>query len=226
MNALPRHALAWPTAAGWTRIACDADDDEARRWLARWFARDWPLVVRRSGADEAVRPGHVALGLPLPPAAGKRRLALRLAAADIAHHAPPVALQEILDALPQPWRAPVAALVRDAGAIDVRLRVYGSAAWQALTGLPYLHDGSDLDLLCHPQDMTEVDSTVALFERWQDAHAPRVDGEIVFPGGAAVAWREWRSEPASYRVLVKELDRAALVPREQLLRRLPDTVSS
>jgi len=80
--------------------------------------------------------------------------------------------------------------------------VYGSLAMQAMTGLPYLTASSDIDLLCHPQHVTQLHQGLALFGEFAD-RLP-LDGEIIFPGDQAVAWKEWRqaqTHPA--KVLVK-----------------------
>jgi phosphoribosyl-dephospho-CoA transferase len=226
MNKISRHALVWPTSAGWTRIHCDETDDEACAAYARWFTRDWPLVVRRPNAHERCVATDIALGLPLPPAQGKRRLSIRLAASDVARHSTPLALDHILHALPPEWQRAVSSLLQDASASRVRFQVFGSVAWQAITGLAYVHGGSDLDLLCHPRYAIEIDAMLAVLERWERTHALRADGEIVFPDGAAVSWREWRNAPQTSQVLVKHLDGAALIPRADLLRRLSDPVAA
>jgi phosphoribosyl-dephospho-CoA transferase len=45
-----------------------------------------------------------------------------------------------------------------------------------------------------------------------------LDGEVVFPGGAAVAWKEWRGAYDSGRkVLVKTIDEVQLSWPEALL---------
>ncbi|MBR8460123.1 phosphoribosyl-dephospho-CoA transferase, partial [Burkholderia dolosa] len=72
---LRRHTLVTLTAAGW-RAAFARDPALAADSSARaWAERGWPLVVRRASPDEADA-GRVPLGMPLPPAAGKRRVAL------------------------------------------------------------------------------------------------------------------------------------------------------
>jgi phosphoribosyl-dephospho-CoA transferase len=49
------------------------------------------------------------------------------------------------------------------------------------------------------------------------AHLP-LDGEIVFPGGQAVSWQEWRMAIANpSKVLVKELDSVRLAETASLL---------
>jgi phosphoribosyl-dephospho-CoA transferase len=50
------------------------------------------------------------------------------------------------------------------------------------------------------------------------AHGLPLDGEIMFPSGQAVSWKEWASaSTASARVLVKDADSARLAALEELL---------
>ena len=158
------------------------------------------------------------LGLPLPPTQGRRRLAFVLARKHVARAAPPPPLRWVSAALPAAWKHPLEILDRDARALGARLRVFGSAAWQALTGLDYLHEGSDVDVLFRPASRAQLDATLASFDAWEVRSGRRVDGEIVFAGERAVAWREWRhASGADDRVLVKSIDGAALAGRASLL---------
>ncbi|MET0321200.1 MAG: malonate decarboxylase holo-[acyl-carrier-protein] synthase, partial [Duganella sp.] len=174
--------------------------------------------------------------LPLPPdpATGhKPRIGLRVRRADVARVAPPMALGAALAAAvpaTAPERAALAALLADAGASAACLRVYGSLAMQALTGLHYLRPASDIDLLFHPASRRQLDDVVALLAR--HAQTLPLDGEIVFPGGRAVAWKEWRlacgdtvgatsGATTGARVMVKSLHRVYLAHPRQLLEELP-----
>ena len=219
-NLLPRHTLVWPTPAGWTHIVREDPDDEAAGAFEQWFTRDWPLVVRRPEMEE-YDDAEIALGLPLPPSHGKRRLKTRLPLSEIARHASPLALDQVARALPGEWQRAALALANDAIALRMRLQAFGSAAWQAITGLPYLHEGSDLDLLFHPRDADEIATMLGLLGHWERTHGRRADGEIVFPDGAAVSWREWRNAAGATFLLVKHLDYATLVRRGDLFARLP-----
>jgi len=219
--ALARHTLVWLVPRAWGRLVDEASGDAPRRdALMLWFARDWPLVARR--ADDSCATGRtgIALGLPLPPAMGKLRLRLVAAEADVARHAPPPALAGVGPALPPAWRRAVADLDGEATRLGLRLRVFGSVAWQMLTGLAYVTDDSDLDVLLRPVGTHMLEAALRLLEQWQRDHGLRADGEILFPGDDAVAWREWRSAGGSSRVLVKNIGSAALVPRTEMLARL------
>jgi phosphoribosyl-dephospho-CoA transferase len=95
--------------------------------------------------------------------------------------------------------------------------VFGSLAMQTLTGERYLGDSSDIDLLLRPRDHAQLAAGLALVA----SHAGRLplDGEIEFPLGHAVSWKEWLgacTDPAD-RVLAKRLDAVALLRRDTLL---------
>jgi phosphoribosyl-dephospho-CoA transferase len=217
---LPRHTLVWPAASARRRLAAQAPDELARRAVDMWMSEGFPLVVRRVDVVDALHRRDVALGLPLPPALGKRRLAFGLPGAEIDRRAPAASLRRIAAGLPAPWHESLTTLDRDARALGVTLRGFGSAAWQALTGLAYLRDDSDVDLICRPRSASQLDAVLALFDGWEERSHRRIDAEIVFAGGRAVAWREWQRTGPSSLVVVKSPRGAALVARDALLERL------
>jgi len=219
---LARHELLWLSEGGW-REAVWTVPEEAAPALLRWRAAGWPVVVRRADADLA--PGQVSVGIPLPPRAEdgrKLRVAGRVGIDGVARHAPPLPLAQ-LSGMPPDWQAPLAALKQEAQARGLAIRVYGSAALQALTGQAYLRAESDIDLLLQPRSVAELDAALALL-RTHACGLP-LDGEIVFPGGRAVAWKELaaaREGALASRVLVKELRRVALARVDELLASLEE----
>ncbi len=151
-------------------------EGEAGAWAAagRWFV----VASSRAGDD----PGTVRLGLATP---DKRRIGFCLPLGWITDMRPPPTLEEVRDAAPQ-WRGRLDDLAQVNG---VSLRVYGSLAWQALTGLPYLRAGSDLDLL-----VTDLgDARAAIAAMLAGPNSPRLDGEVLLSDGNAVALREYVS---------------------------------
>jgi len=219
---LPRHTLVWPAPAARDALRAQAADGAARVALDRWLDAAWPLVVRRPDLTASPSPARVDLGLPLPPSQGRRRLAFVLPRRHVARAAPPPTLRWVSAALPPAWKNPLDALDRDARALRATVRVFGSAAWQALTGLDYLRAGSDVDLVFRPDSRAQLDAVLGAFVAWEMRSGRRIDAEIVFAGERAVAWREWRGAGAraADRVLVKSLAGAALVTRADLLARL------
>jgi phosphoribosyl-dephospho-CoA transferase len=87
---------------------------------------------------------------------------------------------------------------------------------QAITGQSYLTPASDIDLLFVPADAASLRAGLALLEQY--AALLPLDGEIVFPSGEAVAWKEWISAGRhDARVLVKDAGAVRLAPMAQLL---------
>lgn len=201
---LPRHTLVWLSAhAGWQ---ADIAAHESR--LADWFAQGRPAIVARRTADDA--DPRLRLGVPLPPAEGKLRLALRVPARDVLRTTPPPALQTVLKGdIPQDWRRPLEVLQNIAEA-----RVFGAFAWQHLTGLRYVHARSDVDLLWPIDTTAQADALAARLQAWEAEHDRRGDGELCLGRDAAVNWREYAGR--SREVLVKRLDGAALELRDAL----------
>jgi phosphoribosyl-dephospho-CoA transferase len=217
---LARHDLLWLSGEGW-RQALSSVPAEAAAAIVRWREADWPVIVRRADAD--LGRGQVSVGIALPPRAEdgrKLRLACRVGLDTVRRHASPLPLAQVAQCatMPPSWRAPLAALARDAETQGIALRVYGSAALQAVTGQAYLRDSSDIDLLLQPRAVAELDAALALL-RTHVTILP-LDGEIVFPDGRAVAWKELlaaRTGSPANRVLVKEMTRVSLVRIDALL---------
>lgn len=208
-----RHDLAWLTCAGWDAALARALPGQHAA-IEQWRREDWPAIVRRAEPDLA--PGHVSLGIALPPGAdgSKGRVALNARVPDVARSTPPLALADAARAAPLHWREQLGELSAEADGLA--LRVYGSLAMQAITGQPYLTARSDIDLLFAPASHAALDAGIALLARY-GAMLP-LDGEIVFPSGDAVAWKEWPGAGSVHdRVLVKDARAVRLAPAAQLL---------
>lgn len=221
---LQRHSLVWPTASGWDRVRADtiAEPVAIREALVRWRNADWPLVVRR--AEPGTREDSLAVGIALPPHADtgvKPRIAAVVALDQVRDFEQPVSLPSVLEAAPLQWRSALLALHLEAIDTLPMLRLFGSVAWQSITGMRYLRSASDIDLLLLPQTRAMLDAGVALLRR--HAATLPLDGEIMFPSGEAVSWKEWDSvrgadaAPASARVLVKTRSNVSLAACGALL---------
>ena len=115
--------------------------------------------------------------------------------------------------LPPAARSAWRTLLVSLAAIDAGVRVHGSYGWQCLTGLDdHIRAGSDLDLCIDVRDARHADRVVALLQSRDDLAAPRLDGELAFGDGSAVAWREWERWRAGAvaRILVRDLHTVAL----------------
>lgn len=224
MPPLQRHSLVRLTAAGWAQVRAGDWDAEAGACLAHWAQQGLPLVVTRQPAPRAgAAPcGELALGLPAPARWSRRRIALRVPAEAVLYADLFPRMAAVAPLLPRPARAAWAGLARDLEAQGLAVRVYGSHGWQQMTGLAYLHAASDLDLLVRVDRLDAADHAAALLMDTQAA-GPRLDGELLFPGGTAVAWREWLPWRAGAvgSVLAKRRDGVALLASPDALGLLP-----
>jgi len=203
--ALPaRHDRVW-LAPGWRGALAQPVEGTALAAIGAWIDAGRPAVAcRRDG----VAAGVVALGIALPPGAPTRRAALLVGREAVARVAPPLALAEALASAPAAWRKRLGALEREARAAGLTLRVYGSLAWQHLSGAPYLTERSDVDLAVAPRGPGELRRALRLLAARDAEATPRLDGEILLPAGGGIAWRELASRPE--RVLVKSPEGVAL----------------
>lgn len=204
---LRRHDLVFVSESAWRALMRARPDLASVHGVVGWVDRGWPLVARRPGPGDM--PG-IALGLPMPPSAGKRRLRIVVRPEDIVTVASPLTLNDARGSAPPDWQSTLAKVIDMAMRHGVQARVFGGLAWQALTGMDYLTASSDLDLLfplrrdTDPHRLsTELDAIARL--------APmRLDGELVRTDGAAVNWRELHT--GADGLLVKTLDEVRLLP--------------
>jgi phosphoribosyl-dephospho-CoA transferase len=229
--------------------------EQALSVLRHWAHHDLPLVVTRQAAlPPANQVGHttgvasigavdvlaghsvdprrsgrvdrpIVLGLPAPLRWDRQRLFIELAVAAVRRvgNFPPARdISRLLAPELQPaWRR----LCGEFDALGSTVRVHGSFGWQQLSRLVYLHPNSDIDLHVQVDDATQADALVAALLAAPRA-LPRLDGELIFGDGAAVAWREWAQWRAGSvdSVLVKRLHGVALEDLGALAGRLAGKV--
>jgi phosphoribosyl-dephospho-CoA transferase len=201
-----RHDLIFVSPVAWQALLETRDDLAAEPIVAGWIDRGWPLIARRATPCEK---SGIALGLPLPPFAGKRRLSILIRPDDVVSTAPPPPLNAAIASAPPRWRHALEEVASLASRHGVEARIFGSLAWQSLTGLQYLTDSSDLDLLLPmPRRGDPIVLTAGLAAI--EATAPmRLDGELVRDDGAGVNWRELHA--GTREILVKTMDGVALL---------------
>jgi phosphoribosyl-dephospho-CoA transferase len=214
MHPLRRHQLAFVSTAGWRDILAADWDDEVREGLIHWAAHGLPLVVTRQRVPRHNPCDPVSLGLCLPARWNRRLVALQLPWARVALFSEFPTLAESLRKMPKIDHQALRTTATELGARGLRARVFGSVGWQCVTGMPYVHEHSDLDLWVAVDSEREADEAAAVLDRCMPLSL-RVDGELVFTDGMATAWREWRHWRAgrSSSLLVKRLDGADLLQR-------------
>ncbi|MFD6318106.1 malonate decarboxylase holo-[acyl-carrier-protein] synthase [Methylorubrum populi] len=205
-EAYRRHDLLDVEPGAWGAVLAARPDLAEAPHVAAWVEDGRPVILRRSHPGEA--PGLVPVGLPLPPRDGKRRIGVTLPPGAVRPRRP-LDLSDTRHTCPPAWSETVEAAIALGERLGLTPRPFGSLLWQSLTGLPYLSDRSDLDLLWPIAGAVPpalLDGLTAI-----EARAPmRLDGEILLANGGGVNWRELDTAGPRGTVLVKYRDRLAL----------------
>jgi phosphoribosyl-dephospho-CoA transferase len=210
MVCLRRHQLVRLSDAGWNAVLQRTWDPQARECLTHWAMHRLPLVVTRQ-PTAAPAHGWIALGLPSPACWDRRRLALQVPPTSLLCFDEFPRLAKVQALLPRAARSAVRELLGGLDACRASSRVFGSYGWQAISGLDHVRPGSDLDLWISVDDAAHADAVTQVLQSFAAAR-PRLDGELVFDGGAAVAWREWAEWRAgrARAVMVKRVNEVVL----------------
>lgn len=212
MKNLTRNQLVWIDQPAWALIEDRTWDVETQAILAHWRTQRLPLVVCRQRFESLA--DQVCLGLPAPQQWSRRRLALSVNLSAISDCSVFPSLLQVAQA--NHWGQGALELSEALVAQGVQTHVYGSHGWQLLTGLPYLHATSDLDLSLRVSNFEAASQVAQLLEA--TPLPMRMDGEIVFSGGQAIAWRELHKLLAGQtaQVMVKDLHRVWLAASEEV----------
>ncbi len=213
LRPLKRHDLVYLDPARWDavlerQLASDRTDPLIRSWVHK----GWPLIARRPMAHETE---GISLGLPLPPALGKRRIPFIVKPGDVLAVHEPTSVSSARGHAPKEWQRTFDELEFFAAHRQVELQVFGSLAWQALTGLDYLTLSSDIDLLLCVRSPTDIELLSSEISGIEDQSPNRIDGEFVRRDGLAANWREFLL--GSDEVLAKSIKGVALIDRRKFL---------
>lgn len=159
-----------------------------------WRLTGRPLVVAASRAGDP--PDSVRLGLATP---AKARIGIVLRADAILDFGPPPSLETARWAAPPEWQIPLETISEVASEHGAKVAVYGSLAWQVVSGESFVRPDSDIDLLI---DCGMETAQAGFFARLATLTGlPKLDGEWLVCPGIAVSWQEYAR--ASQDILVK-----------------------
>lgn len=160
-----------------------------------WIAANRPLIVRRPCVSACGE--FVSAGIALPPSIGKHRIPVEIPRTAIRSVSPPPTLEECLP--PGPLHAAFQPLMEICGAEN--LRVFGSYAWEFLTGIEYVSPASDLDALLSIDSISDWRKALGVLSSWNPPEDRRVDLEIILRGDVSFLWKEYSG--AGDRLLFK-----------------------
>ena len=178
-----------------------------------------PGIVRRDETGQAGDRIPVGFSSPSHAIDGRLRLAAFVDGADIIRITTPYDLS--IDNFAERNNCLKAlAVCRDvADAFDLDIGVWGSAALELYSGLPYTHDESDLDLLVAPAPQTVLGAFLERINAVENRFGLRVDVEVDLVCGYGVHLKELLGHGRT--LLGKSRIEVALLTRAQVLAALP-----
>ncbi|MEO6362862.1 MAG: malonate decarboxylase holo-[acyl-carrier-protein] synthase [Caldimonas sp.] len=211
MAPLHRHQILRVSQAGWRRIRDRDWDATSSACLGHWAARDLPLVVTRQTGGAGASSSAVAVGLSAPGRWERRRISLQVLRSEVLGFDEFPVVEAVAPLLPDAAQDAWSRLCGVLSAACATARVYGSYGWQHLSGLDHVRPGSDVDVWVAVSSAAQADAVAATMQA-TSCPGLRLDGELVFDGGAAVAWREWLTwrAGATKALIVKTLFGASL----------------
>jgi phosphoribosyl-dephospho-CoA transferase len=189
IDGLHRHDLLDVAPAAWRQEIARQPEAAARALLGDWAALGRPVMVRRYQPGDAA--DRVPVAVSLPREFGQPGFKTQIRRQQLLARRAPVALAACVDMAPTHWRSTLEALLVVARRMQVMPLVFGSLMWERVTGLRYLSDESDLDLLWHVQHFEQALLLSRAIAQCAAVSPMRVDGEFLLPDGAGVHWREW-----------------------------------
>ena len=188
----------------------ECDEDGAR--IAEWLAVGRPVMVRRPGLAFGGEVVHC--GIPLPPCQGKKRLGFIMSRRAIKRRAGLPGLRECMSLLPGPRQAQAEELLESCQEYGLFPEVFGSLAWQRLTGLPYLHETSDIDLRFRVGNNGELNRLSAVLRNQDRLCVSLFDIEVELWNGRAFSWREFIND--SKEMMIKTTHNVFLMKKALL----------
>jgi phosphoribosyl-dephospho-CoA transferase len=201
-----RHELLHVAPNAWATVLASGSLAEVPL-LEAWVDRGWPVIVRRRMQGDGT--DMVPIGVPLPPAAGKMRIALAIPPQAVVGRMAPPSLRVAAAAAKPAWQSTIAVLLALGARHGVEPAAFGSLLWEHRTGLAYLSSGSDLDVIWPIRSRCDVAALLTDIAVVEQAAPVRIDGEVIFPDGSAVNWRELKNALRSggaAELLVKTID--------------------
>jgi len=177
-----------------------------------------PGIVRRQ--DDKIREGYISLGFAsLNKFEGSRlRIPFSVRLDDVVRVTGPyevVLKQNSRRTACLAFLADVCTAAEDSG---LEIGVWGSAAMELYTGLPYTTEGSDLDLIVKPGYPGVLKDFYETIKTAGRKHNVRVDAELDLPDGGSVKLEEFFM--SSGTLLSRSLYEVELIRRESLMKTL------
>lgn len=189
--------------------------------ISKWIEAGRPVIVRRPGLAFGGEGVHC--GIPLPPKQGKKRIGFIAPLNSIRHRAGLPELAACMCLLPESRQLQLVEFLNACRENNFRPEVFGSLAWQHLTGLNYLHEDSDIDLRFKVKNSMELKSLATVLRQFPQLCITLCDIELELWNGSAFSWREFMDD--SPQLMVKTLYDVFLMKKSSLPFGRPEDIS-
>ena len=166
-------------------VAC-CTSDKAEFYVKQWIAEGRAFVYPRQN----LRANLMQLGLAFVDGGIKHRAFIQVRHQDVLCGDSPHKLEDILDMFAKTEAEVLRRLVETLNSAGLPIYVFGSVAWEMISGRPYRTAKSDLDLLCDVETLQDLRIVTEAFTS-ADLNLPfNIDGELRFTNDNCANWRE------------------------------------
>lgn len=191
-----RHRRIWVNPKSLESLQCQVPMSLAsEKYMRDWVIAGKPLVGRSRSPCDPIINAALPVGLMVYFLDGTKQRLNLLAESDIVYKVDePLLLSDVLCTLPQPLHKAAVKLITIFEDDAIALRVYGSAFWSYEGKSNRMNNQSDIDLLIQIKKSCDVKRIARKCVTFSKVSGVSLDGEIEFPNGESVSWREFESE--------------------------------
>ena len=209
---LCRHDLIFLTERGQRYAWEHREDREPESEPVQRLFQNLPGIYRTQPPELAGRMAALGFSLPIQERGGRRRIASQAPMKEISAVLSPWDLCRLIPHLPSP-AGPALEEARQAALSEgLVFGLFGSAALQAVTGLPYLHKSSDLDIIIQGGAVKRVERFYQSVMQVERAWNVAFDAELMLKGPIYIKLRELMA--GGKTVLAKGASRPQLLLRQ------------
>ena len=173
-----------PNAVLQSVVCCTTDS--AAHYVKQWIAEERAFVCPRQNPQSEM----LQLGVAFVANGVKHRAFVRVRYEDMLRVDNPHRLLDCMDLFSQTESLVLQQLDADLNDAGIIPYVFGSVAWEKISGKSYRTAKSDLDLLCDVETINDVRFVATAFAAIEDTLPFRIDGELRFPNDDCANWRE------------------------------------
>lgn len=215
MTTLHRHDMVFLTPSGQECAWRNRDNIEFGEERYRALFYSLPGICRSPSPCLPETMAALGFSLPLRRDGSRMRVSSCVPKAEIVKVISPWDIVPLASGLPGPVGLALPELMEAAEQTTIHLGIFGSAALQAVTGCPYLHERSDLDVVITPASEQQLYAFYGKLMDISQKYSLKIDVELMVDESCYVKLHELIQGAKS--VLAKGSTVPKLIPRQKIL---------